>query len=55
MLDEIRLRLMRKKPTLDDLVQPNMTEDAKIAFRVVLRRAKREQQQLLKKAAKIKD
>ena len=54
MLDEIRLKLMRKRPTLDDLVQPNMTRDAKIAFRVALRRANKDQQKLLKKAAKIK-
>lgn len=53
MVDEIKLKLMRRKPTLDDLVQPKLSEDARTVFRVAMKRADREQKQLLKKASKL--
>lgn len=52
MIDEIRLKLMKNKPTLDDIASSNMSKDAKIAFRVALRRSCKEQQKLLKQASK---
>lgn len=53
MTDEIKLRMMQKKPTLDDIVEPNMSSDAKVVFRVSMRRAKEDQRRLLKRATAI--
>ena len=44
---------MKKKPTFDDVASPNMSDNAKVAFRVALQRSCREQQKLLKRAAKL--
>lgn len=51
MSDEKRLKQMNKRPTLDEIVKPNMSEDAKVVFRVSMTRAKKDQDALLKKAA----
>jgi hypothetical protein len=53
MTDEKRLKLMKEKPTLSDIVKPNMSEDAKVVFRVAMARAKKDQDKLLQKAAKL--
>lgn len=53
MVDEIRLRLMKKKPTLDDIASPNMSNDAKVAFRVAMKRSCKEQEKILKEAASL--
>lgn len=50
MTDEKRLKLMKKKPTLKEIVKPNMSENAKVVFRVSMARAKKDQEALLKKA-----
>lgn len=51
MIDKIKLKFMKNKPTLDDMVSPNMSENARIIFRVSLSEAKREQDKIIKKAA----
>lgn len=51
MTDEKRLKAMKKKPTLDEIAKPNMGENAKVVFRVSMMRAKKDQADLLKKAA----
>lgn len=51
MTDEKRLKLMKTKPTLNDMAKPNMSENAKVVFRVAMARAKKDQNKLLKKAA----
>ena len=51
MTDEEKLKRMKKRPTLEDIVKPDMSEDAKVVFRVAMVRAKKEQDKLLKKAA----
>lgn len=53
MVDEIKLKMMRNKPTFDDIVSSDMSEDAKVVFRVAMKRSCREQQRLLKQASKI--
>lgn len=53
MIDEIRLKLMKNKPTFDDIASPNMSDNAKVAFRVAIRRSCKEQRKLLKQAAKL--
>lgn len=51
MTDEKRLKLMKTRPTLNDIAKPNMSENAKVVFRVAMARAKKDQNKLLKKAA----
>lgn len=51
MTDEKRLKQMKTRPTLNDIAKPNMSEDAKVVFRVAMARAKKDQDKLLKKAA----
>ena len=53
MTDEKRLKMMRIKPSLGEIAKPNMTENAKVVFRVSMARAKKDQANLLKKAANI--
>lgn len=53
MVDEIKLRLMRNKPTLDDIVSSNMSENAKVVFRVAMKRSCKDQKKLLKKASSL--
>lgn len=53
MTDEKRLKTMKTKPSLGEIVEPNMSENAKVVFRVSMARAKRDQAKLLKKAANI--
>ena len=52
MIDEVKLKLMKDKPTFDDIASSNMSRNAKVVFRVAMRRSCREQQKLLKQAAK---
>ena len=53
MTDEKRLKLMKKKPTLREIVKPNMGENAKVVFRVSMARAKKDQDMLMKKAQQL--
>lgn len=53
MVDEIKLKLMKKKPTLDDIAKPEMSADAGVVFRVAVKRSCKEQTQLLRKAANL--
>ncbi|MBQ2638966.1 hypothetical protein IJF91_02795 [Candidatus Saccharibacteria bacterium] len=53
MVDEIKLRLMRRKPTLDDIANPNMSEEAKVVFRVAMKRSCQDQKKLLKQASNL--
>ena len=50
MKDKIKLSLMKNKPTMNDLVQPNMNNDAKIVLRVSLADADKDQAKILRKA-----
>ena len=51
--DKIRLKLMKDKPTLDDVVKADTSTDTDLVFRVSLMNASRDQRRILKKAAKI--
>ena len=53
-LDEIKFLFMRKKPTFDDVARANNDPKVLLALRVAMNRAGREQNRLLRKAAKIK-
>ena len=53
MTDEKRFKLMKKKPTLNDMAKPEMSKNAKVVFRVAMARAKKDQAELLKKAASL--
>ena len=53
MTDEKRLKMMKTKPSLGEIAKPNMSENAKVVFRVSMVRAKKDQAKLLKKAANI--
>lgn len=53
MIDEIKLKIMGR-PSAAEMVKPQMSERAKVAVRVALRRSNREQRKLLQKAARIK-
>ena len=53
MTDEKRLKMMKTKPSLSEIAKPNMSENAKVVFRVSMARAKKDQAKLLKKAANI--
>ena len=50
MIDELRLKLMKRKPTLDDIVKSDVSKDVKIVFRVAMRRAEKDQKKISKKA-----
>ena len=54
MIDEIKLKFMKHKLTAADFAAPQMSENAKIAMRVVLRRTKKDQDKILKKATTVK-
>ena len=54
MIDEIKLKLMRKKPTFDEIVRSNNDPRVMTMLRVAMNRAGKEQSKLLKKAAKMK-
>lgn len=51
--DRIRLKLMKDKPTLDDVVKADTSTDTDLVFRVSLMNADKDQQKILKKAARI--
>ena len=53
MVDRLRLRLMKKKPTLDDVVKADTNSDTDLVFRVSLVNASKDQQKILEKAARI--
>lgn len=53
MLDEIKLKRIKKEITLDDIASPNMSKEAKVVFRVAMRRSCKDQEKLLKKAASL--
>ena len=53
MIDEKRLKTMKRKPSLGEITKPNMSENAKVVFRVSMARAKKDQAKLLKKAASL--
>jgi len=53
MIDEIKLKMMKKKPSIADLASPNLSEDAKVAVRVAMRRANKDQEKIAKKAAQL--
>ena len=53
MLDEIRLKRMKKEITLDDIASPNMSKDAKVVLRVAMKRSCKDQEKLLKEAASL--
>lgn len=53
MVDKIRLKLIKDKPTLDDLVKADTDSNTDLVFRVSLNNANRDQRELLKKAARI--
>lgn len=48
-----RIMLMRKKPTINDLVRGELSKDSKAVFLAAFRDAKREQDKMLKKAKKM--
>lgn len=50
MTDENRLKAMKRRPSLGEIAKPNMSENAKVIFRVSMARAKKDQARLLKKA-----
>lgn len=50
MVDEIRLKFMKNKPSFDDFASREMSENAKVVFRVAMRRSCKEQKRLLKEA-----
>ena len=53
MVDEIKLKLMKEKPTLDDIAKPEMSANAEVVFRVAIKRSCKEQSQLLRKTANL--
>ena len=53
MTDEVRLKNMKRKPSLSEVSEPNMSENAKVVFRVSMARARKDQARLLKKAARL--
>ncbi len=53
MSDNMRLKLMRKKPTLDDVVKADTNGDTDLVFRVSLVNASKDQQRVLEEAARI--
>lgn len=53
-MNKIKMLLMKKKPTLNDLAQPKMPKNAKIVFLASLEDAKREQDRILKQAKSLK-
>ena len=55
MIDELKLKMMRKKPDFDEIVRSKDNPDVDLIMRVAFRRAGKEQNRLLKKAAKIKE
>ena len=50
MRDKIKLSLMKNKPTMSDLVKPNLSNDAKTVLRVSLADADKDQAKILRKA-----
>lgn len=53
MVDKIRLRFMKNKPTLDDLVKPELDSDSDLIFRIALKESAKDQERLLKKASRL--
>lgn len=51
--DRMRLKLMKDKPTLDDVVKADTNTDADLVFRVSLMNADKDQRKILKKAARV--
>lgn len=51
MVDELKLKLIKTKPTFDEIASPKMSNDAKIVFRVAMQRSCRDQEKLLKQAS----
>lgn len=54
MIDELKLKLMRKQPTFDEIVDDDDNPKVDLLLRVAMNRAGKEQNKLLKKAAKMK-
>ena len=53
MVDKMKLKLMKKKPTLDDVVKADTDDDTDLVFRISLANASKDQQKVLEKAARI--
>lgn len=49
MIDEIKLKLMKNKPTLDDIVKADTDAKTDLVFRVAMKRADKEQQRIIEK------
>ncbi len=47
---KLRLKLMKKKPTMNDLVSGEMSKKAEAVFLAAFKDAKKEQDKMLKKA-----
>ncbi len=52
MIDELKLKIMRDKPTMDDIASPHKGEKAILAIRVAMRRAKKDQDKVIKEATR---
>ena len=50
MVDAIKLKLMKNKPTLDDIVESETDSKTDIVFRVSMVRANKDQEKILKQA-----
>ncbi|MBQ3309334.1 hypothetical protein IJG78_01505 [Candidatus Saccharibacteria bacterium] len=54
MVDELKLKLIRKKPTMEDLVKSKVDSNTDIVFRVAMVRSNRDQEKILKEASTIR-
>ncbi len=49
-MNKTKVMLMHKKPTMQDLAQPNLSKRTRVAVLAAFDEARREQQKVLKKA-----
>ena len=49
-MDRLRLKTIKKKPTMAELAQPNMNKNAELIFRVSFDDARKEQEKILRQA-----
>lgn len=53
-MDSLLLKILPQKPTLDDLVKPNLDRKSEMVFRATFKGAKKDQNRILKKARSTK-
>lgn len=51
MVDEIKLKLIKTKPTFDEIASPKMSNSAKVVFRVAMQRSCDEQTRMLRRTS----